>query len=498
MNIVRRIALAICEDVGTPRALTCATLIRNNEWEQLARITCSPGNYTNPLQYFSDVVVTDLLRKSADLPTGINRRKAAIDNFWAAEAECARTNARLYRYVHSMEGHDAIFRMVREVRKDIESIVGTRPQLDPSRGRFGPGATFADKGKLTTVADKMMSQPTTTNWKIPVLWGWQTTAWARALQSSPSGCHVNTSRGNRFTSVPKDATKDRGICIEPSINIFYQLALGDEIRSKLRRHGLDLRYAQEVHRRLASVASRMGHLSTIDLSNASDTVAISLVRLFLPSKWFEALEEHRSRFTFLDGKWILLNKFSSMGNGFTFELETLIFWALARWSCRNAGLSHDDAYAYGDDIIVPTEAVATLLAALKFFGFTPNQKKTFTSGPFRESCGGDYFNGKDVRPFYLKNDPSTPVEWIAFANGLRLLRRKFLLLGADDPIKRAWFMAVANVPLPYRNCRGPESLGDSVIHDEKSTWNIKVKDGMRFCRSVKFSADYVGLSLIHI
>ena len=167
-----------------------------------------------------------------------------------------------------------------------------------------------------------------------------------------------------------------------------------------------MRHAKLRHMRLARLASA-GRLScaTIDLSNASDTVAYQLVKLVLPPDWFELLISLRAPFTDMDGKRVRLEKFSSMGNGFTFALETLLFWTL----CDT--VSNGEAQVlrvFGDDIIVDTAHAKACVKALEFFGFTPNAKKTFLEGPFRESCGGDYFNGVSVRAVYVKNLPDEP------------------------------------------------------------------------------------------
>jgi len=88
-----------------------------------------------------------------------------------------------------------------------------------------------------------------------------------------------------------------------------------------------------------------------------------------------------------------------MGNGYTFPLETLIFWAIARTCVRSGGI----VSVYGDDIIVPSEDYEQLCYVLRAAGFSPNKTKSFSTGPFRESCGADYFYGIDIRPTYVKD-----------------------------------------------------------------------------------------------
>jgi hypothetical protein len=58
---------------------------------------------------------------------------------------------------------------------------------------------------------------------------------------------------------------------------------------------------------------------------------------------------------------------------------------------------------FGDDIIVPTDLYEETLQALSALGFIPNTDKSFGAGPFRESCGADWFNGKSVRGVYCKH-----------------------------------------------------------------------------------------------
>jgi len=56
---------------------------------------------------------------------------------------------------------------------------------------------------------------------------------------------------------------------------------------------------------------------------------------------------------------------------------------------------------YGDDIIVRNGVFTPLLSLLTVCGFRVNPRKTFSTGPFRESCGADWFFGEDVRPIIL-------------------------------------------------------------------------------------------------
>lgn len=487
---LERVVLALCEDTGTPRAQTVFMMVKHREYGQLIKLITDPGHYSTPERYYLDACVSELLRKYSGFKIpGIDKAAVALKNFYSCEQACANTNARLSKFLNNGPFEDPsdlrIFESIERMKKWISETLGGLPSWETLAARFGPGATFRDVGKYITVPDKITARPTMTSLCAIMLPLWERTWWAKALlESSPDQSHPEYVRGNRFTTVPKDAVKDRGIAIEPGLNVYFQLGVGDAIKRRLLRVGIDLKDGQDVHRRVACEASSRGHYSTIDLSNASDTVSKNLVKILLPKGWFDLLDTLRSPNTLVDGKWIHLQKFSSMGNGYTFELETLIYSAIVQEACYLSGVkapSGAGSWVYGDDIILPSQASATMLTLLRFFGFTPNEGKTFTSGPFRESCGGDYFNGKAVRPHYLKDEPNEPAEWIALANGIRRLGRKDS--GGDfhwSIVQRAWLRALDAIPVNIRRLRGPEDLGDLVIHDDRERW---FKRRTRDCRT---------------
>jgi len=485
---LERVVLTLCEDVGSPVAQKVASFVRSKDYGQLVAMTIDPAQYNCPRRYLEDAGCVEFLRKFGDFVIpGIDKAGVALDSFWSSEKVCAKTNVRLAPFISNGPFEDpfdgVLLTSVDRIKTRIRDILGSLPkEILP---RFGPGATFRDVGQLVTVPDKMSTRPTSTQETRCLLPLWERTAWARALFE----CNANQSdpevvRGNRFTTVPKDARKDRGIAIEPSLNVFYQLGAGGAIRRRLKRAGIDLDYGQDAHRLLAQRASREGSFATIDLSNASDTVSYNLVKLFLPKDWFDLLDTLRSPFTWVNGKgWVHLQKFSSMGNGFTFELETLIFLAISEEACRLSNVEYrtgSSLLVYGDDIILPGKAGQLALALLRTFGFSPNVSKTYLQGAFRESCGGDYFNGTAVRPHYLKESPDEPAKWISLANGIRRM-------GCQNPrvdfrysvYWRAWLRALDAVPSHIRRCRGPQSLGDLVIHDEIEFWQKRRTPDLR-------------------
>jgi hypothetical protein len=169
-----------------------------------------------------------------------------------------------------------------------------------------------------------------------------------------------------------------------------------------------------------------------------------------------------------------------MGNGYTFELETLIFLSVSivcAEEAQKANLPGVDILVYGDDIIVPTGTSATLIPVLKYLGFETNASKTFLTGPFRESCGGDFFNGMAVRSHYLKEYPTLPSDWISLVNGI------YRACSIDGVLcewgKRAWHRAMDPIPYQIRQLRVPPELGDLGINQYTSPYDPRVTTGVR-------------------
>lgn len=367
--------LAILEHLNTPIALSVYLQIKAHEWDDLALRWVDPRNYPegvfNALRYRSDVQAVDLLRKYP-LPTTFDRREAAIRTFEVSETACYQTNEFILRLDRSSCNafERGIDRFLRRCQKTMARWLGPIPAS--LEGRFGPGTCVEYEGaQAPTVPDKIGLTPTATPDALPYfLWEYNRTLWgAERWKHRLSPPQVT--RGNRFATVPKDGKTDRSISIEPLGNLWLQLGIGSYLKRRCSYIGLpalkpDNREripglvessedAQAVHRRLLYRCRREG-FSTIDLSSASDTVATELIRRLLPPDWFRLLDDCRSKWTLVPSKrgkaWYKLEKFSSMGNGFTFELETLVFSVLLSVAF---GLKPGvDLWVFGDDIIVPS------------------------------------------------------------------------------------------------------------------------------------------------
>lgn len=217
--------------------------------------------------------------------------------------------------------------------------------------------------------------------------------------------------GSKLSFVPKNRDIMRSICTEPSLNMFYQLGLGKILEKRLKAYsGIDLSLQQERNRSLAQAGSATGRFATIDLSSASDTISVSLLREVLPKQLFEMLMKLRCKQTTFEGKTVALHMVSTMGNGFTFPLQTIIFTCavLAVYRIHDVPIKHPSGSTVGnygvngDDIIVLSEMYRPVTKFLGQLGFFVNSSKSFSEGPFRESCGGDFFLGHNIRGVYVE------------------------------------------------------------------------------------------------
>jgi len=226
--------------------------------------------------------------------------------------------------------------------------------------------------------------------------------------------------GNVVTFVPKDVQTERTIAIEPVLNLYLQLGVDGFIRRRLTSFGVDLN-SQEKNIELARLGSIDGSFATLDLKAASDSIATKLCHLLLPPMWYRYLLDLRSPVGTIGDEVISYEKISSMGNGFTFALESLIFASVIYGVQRHfSGRFDRSAFAvFGDDLVIENSLATYLVYYLRKFGFTTNSDKTFIQGPIRESCGSDWFRGLLIRPVFITEYPSTTKQLFSARNRLR-------------------------------------------------------------------------------
>lgn len=219
---LEKVVFALCEDTDTPRSLAVYLLAKNCEWNQLVQLRVDPQHYFSPLSYLNDAAVTDFLRKADFLDTGIDLEAAAKKSFFESEKQCCSSNARLSPFLLNgpFEGPNdgRIIEFFDLAKKLVKHVLGPLPKT--LQGRFGPGATYSDKGSSATLLHKLKSRPTSTKPARDFECFIEESSWYRSCYETYTAEDVP---GNRFTTVPKDASKHRGICVEPSLNLWFQL-----------------------------------------------------------------------------------------------------------------------------------------------------------------------------------------------------------------------------------------------------------------------------------
>jgi len=279
------------------------------------------------------------------------------------------------------------------------------------KGRFGPGASLGSLGQdfytksgssdLTATSEIFFRSYRSYINHFPI---WRCAEFLRQA----GGFGERVVAGNKISFVPKNDDISRTICVEPSLNMFAQLGLGHIIESRLKQfYSIDLSTQPDINRALAKAGSISGNLCTIDLESASDSISLSMIEKNFPRDVVAWLKLLRSPTSETPKGPVELRMVSTMGNGFTFPLQTAIFGSVVLASKRFLGLPRDRAgttwSVFGDDIIVSQQIAGTVLSLLRCLGFTVNPQKSFFEGPFRESCGHDYFRGYDVRGVYIKS-----------------------------------------------------------------------------------------------
>jgi len=392
--------------------------------------------------YLKSEIFSKFVDESTD-PADV-RRVRAINKWLATERENESTNERL---LTTHEEYNILPRVtfgafVSFCQTLIREIVGETAPLEALIGSFSGGASTSRSRTESHPAGKYLGKADVTGPayelfedildEIP---GWDLVT---------AGSEFRIVSGNVLFTVPKKVDIDRCACKEPDVNMWLQKGIGDFFRKRLRRAGINLN-DQSINRSLAQKGSLDGSLATLDLSSASDSVSREFVALMLPETWFTLLDSVRSRVTIIDGEEHHNEMFSSMGNGFTFELESLLFYALARATAYFRGVS-GTVSVYGDDIIIPTALSPDLIWVLSYFGFSTNVDKSHFEGAFRESCGGHYLNGIDVTPFYVKKRIETMAELIDVANKLRKWGQLPGLSVLDPTIEPIWTWLKSLVP----------------------------------------------------
>lgn len=354
--------------------------------------------YIQPREAAIDALAVCFLKKNSQLSSE-QRKERTRDLFLENELKCRETNHRLLQsdLMNPWCEHLSLF------QSKIASILGSVP-LQFEFG-FGPGVSVGCKGDDTQAYTKYrVPEPSVTSaassFARLYLKG---TLWETYLKRDfDQKVKFNIVDTAEIAFVPKNFKFDRIIAIEPLLNTYFQKGIGNHIRKRLKKFGVDLR--SQSFNQEGAYRAQADSLATVDFSSASDNIAYQVVLQNLPIDWAHILDTFRTPCVKIDGTLTVLEKFSSMGNGYTFELESMLFFAAAHAVVKKGTGRLDDILVYGDDVILPKDDYPAFVEFTQYLGFSVSSEKSFIDGSFFESCGVDIYDGCNIRPFYLKNE----------------------------------------------------------------------------------------------
>ena len=505
-NFVQKLKALVLQDLQQ-----CVPVVHHPVLEQTpepskwAQLTLSTAIEESTCILASSRLLGELDRKYLSPGDSGSRRTAAIDSFKESERSCSRFNTIGWRKLESEKS------FLKFARYFVKSTIGEMlPSCDilSKRARHGPGASIGSRANKSHPYFKYVQWPysvTIDTFDHARLLIENDDRWLGALEDSyrrrfsiPMTTILNWTTfwesvfvivpGNRVTTVSKDSSKDRTIAIEPTMNQYLQLGVDGFIRKRLKRWDIDL--DDQMHNCILSHRGSLSNrLATLDLSAASDTVSLRICKLLLPACWYEHLCDLRSpRGDLPGGETLRYSKISSMGNGYTFALESLIFGAITYASARLQGISWnaDEFAIYGDDIICPNDLAPRLIANLELCGFATNASKSFFGEEyFRESCGTDWYYGLPVRAVYLKEPVTDVIGLYRLHNSLLKWSTTVwgtnVLTASCDYLRRI-------IPHTLRNL-GPCDNDDlsSYIMDPDWVMTYYTRPGKNFCKVRPFS-----------
>jgi hypothetical protein len=448
--------------LNCPKSLAVWMLYKYKEHQQLVDLDISPEDYNCPFAFRDAYAAWAFLSKADFLKIDVSKKDQAFKKFFQYEELCRQTNSRFRNIASDPNYKGPLVWLLHATEQKIAKILGEYEADEIFDGAdWGPGVTTKLKGEHVSAINKFHSENGITRDLyslvgdvFPIAYpGWH----SHLTLMFGEKC-FDFQIGNTIVTVPKNSKTDRVIAVEPGINLWFQKGIGSMIRRRLRRWGVDLN-SQVRNQDLAKRASRDNSLATVDFSSASDSISRELVREIIPPHWYSLLSASRSPFGIHAGKLIRWEKFSSMGNGFTFELESLIFFAAAL-AVRDYLQVEGEVNVYGDDVILPRACYDLFSEFSAFLGFKVNRDKSFSESYFRESCGVHWYNGIDCKPIFLKERLRNVQSIYKLANGVRMLaHRRNSYYGCDARMLFTWDRLYRRVPKPLR-FRSALGLGD--------------------------------------
>lgn len=503
--------LNFLEGIDSPRALSIWMTYRYGEHLQLVEFDINPLDYVDKVKFRDDYLATFFLRKAQFLKTGVDLEAVSLEKFKRAETQCQVTNQRFRNLSSNSQYRGLTASVLFSASRKIEKVLG---RFDPDEfvdcANWGPGASASMRSRDTSRPNKFWRDSGTTQECLTFVEPWFAAAyplWASSVN------RFDVCRGSSILYVPKDARGHRVIAKEPGINCWFQKGVGSMIRRKLRRNaGIDLN-DQSANQRLAKLGSEGSGDATVDFSSASDCIATEAVRFLLQwsPDWFTVMDKLRCVSGSFGDSYVRWQKFSSMGNGFTFELESLLFWAIADACCEASDVDNRNVSVFGDDVIIPEVVLPLFRSICEFCGFTINDSKSFSTGHFRESCGVHYWDGFNCQPYFLRKEIIDVHTCYKAANSIKRLAHRCLShtdSGNCDVRFRDCFVGLFRRTAKSYRFSIPDGIGDGGFiteWDEAAPTLSRPKDGWEgwyakswVTKAITMEVDHPGLLLARL
>ncbi|DAD49888.1 RNA-directed RNA polymerase [ssRNA phage ESE015] len=361
------------------------------------------------------------LFKKLEMPCSDHRTRRAFESFLECDKEVGRSAAEIgsrneFEW-NSFENFSRVSRLLFwELFHDLDLAIWNyglgESHVVP---KHGPGAT-AEKTLANAKFDYRVWTTRLEEW-FPY-GDYLFPSWSHALEyeSEVHFLEPGEEPPVRVVQVPKTLKAPRIIAIEPTHMQYVQQGIAEFLVNGIERDDILSNFIgftdQEMNRTMACHGSMHRDLATLDLSEASDRVSTEHVEALFRHNHVSrdgvmACRSSKAQVPVDNHNLIVdLNKYASMGSALTFPIEAMVFLTVVFLGIERelrSPLSEKSirdffgrVRVYGDDIIVPVDFVQSVIDSLESFGFKVNQDKSFWTGKFRESCGGDFFDGVDV------------------------------------------------------------------------------------------------------
>lgn len=430
---------------------------------------------------FEEYYVRNIFKKVENLDLGVNPDQVAFDDITEFLNEQEQSYALVKATLSNLTHGNDLYRVLDWVRSFFKRVFkGFNP--NSIKPRYTSGATLTLKRGMS-VFDRYKASEGVNDLRVRGFWTQHELDSAASFEATKcvtyngpilTGLLFTPYKHEcaesmfyvRLSAVVKQASISRIVGIHASTILAQQVGLGDYLTTRLSRFcNVNLSTAPDLHKELAMEGSLTGLLSTLDQRKASDNILRILCEWLFPHEVFSYMSRITPTTVEIQGVRREVRMMCPAGNGFIFPLQTMLFWALIRGT-QVVTQKRSDHWVFGDDVIISTDIYDDVVSVFQAVGLQVNENKSFKSGPFRESCGGDYLYGSNVRPQHVKRIPASTIDWIRIINGIRRVSYyNNVSTWRSNSFRSFWLRCIRTIPVKERIfC--PKHYGDSGINSE--------------------------------